>query len=105
MKSIIERIQHFIKCGNTRSDTVIGLLHESTKVVREAEDALEQARRMLEYRRQKIEMLERALDAAPQPGTGILGAMNYMEGGMIESVHYDLYARWYDGIRKEALEC
>ena len=105
MKSIVERIQRFIDCKQSRSETVVGLLSESTKLVIEAEDALEQARRMLEYRRQKIEMLERALIAAPEPGTGILGAMYYMDGGEIESVHYDLYARWYDGIRKEALEC
>jgi hypothetical protein len=48
--------------------------------------------------------LKYALEAAPAPGTGILGAMNYKDGGLIESVRYDMYAKWYDGIRKQTLE-
>lgn len=49
--------------------------------------------------------LREALEAAPEPGTGVLGAMEYKGTyELIESVAYDRYAEWYDGIRLAALE-
>ena len=53
----------------------------------------------------KNDQLLEALKNAPEPGTGILGAMQYKDTGeLIESVHYDAYGEWYDGARREALK-
>lgn len=55
--------------------------------------------------RAENQRLREALEAAPEPGTGIFGSMRYgRTNDLIESLPYDRYAKWYDGIRLAALE-
>jgi len=88
--------------ANMKLSTKIRKLQET---IDELEGSLEEWR--LDFKALEVEnkRLREALEAAPEPGTGVLGAMEYKGTyELIESVAYDRYAEWYDGVRFAALK-